>query len=149
MTHATEVALPAGADIESDDWYTDEGVTQRLVWSRPMPLPEHLATNDIRVVVLQHADGTIVNAKGDDEPLVYHGCSDYTIDDARTIAQALLAAADLADNWVGQSETKALERIAKTAAQVCLELRNSTHTEAAEYMLSAMVSVLDAIEELR
>jgi hypothetical protein len=109
MTHATEVALPAGADTESDDWYTDEGVTQRLVWSRPMPLPEHLATNDIRVVVLQYSDGTIVNAKGDDEPLVYHGCSDYTIDDARTVAQALLTAADLADTWAGRPAASTLQ----------------------------------------
>lgn len=78
MTHATEVTMPPGADPESDDWFTDQGVTQRLVWSRPIPLPEHLATNDIRVVVVQRTDGTIINIKGDDEPLVYHGCSDYT-----------------------------------------------------------------------
>ena len=94
-------ALPPGADHASDDWETHDGVTQRLVWSTPMALPDHLRSYDIRVVVTQIADGTLVNNHGDDQPLVYFCAEDYLPADARLIAQALIGAADLADVWGG------------------------------------------------
>ena len=94
-------ALPPGADHASDDWETYDGVTQRLVWPTPMALPDHLSSYDIRVVVTQIADGTLVNNHGDDQPLVYFCAEDYLPADARLIAQALIGAADLADVWGG------------------------------------------------
>ncbi len=71
----------------------------RLVWSTPMPLPEHLSSYDIRLVATQRPDGTIVSDDAAEGPLVYIGGDDYTPGDVRVIATALLTAADLADKW--------------------------------------------------
>jgi hypothetical protein len=93
------VPLPVGAAGPSD-WQIDEGVINRPVWSQPMTLPDHLSY-DIRVVVTLLVDGSLVNEPGD-APLVYMGCEDYSPEDARTLAQAILLAADLAEGWVAR-----------------------------------------------
>lgn len=84
-------ALPAGADPEhSERWEPDgEGGLYRLVWS------PSLGSDDMRVVVTQHDDGVV------DEPEVWHGCASWTPAAARAAGMALLAAADLADQWTG------------------------------------------------
>lgn len=99
-TIPAEVPLPLGANPASAGEWDDDGPQgrYRLVWSEPMPLPEELATEDVRVVATQLVDGTIV-AEGTDQPLVYVGISDYTIHASRALAQAILDAADLADRW--------------------------------------------------
>ena len=108
VTPPPDVALPVGADPENtDSWDTFRGVTSRLVWSKPEPLPEHLASYDIRLVAEQHLDGTILDAAIADDimhegPLVYIGGDAYSPADARLIAHALTAVADLAESWAGR-----------------------------------------------
>ncbi|WP_198344114.1 hypothetical protein [Mycobacterium dioxanotrophicus] len=115
-----------------------------------MQLPEHLATNDIRVVVVQRADGTIINVKGDDEPLVYHGCFDYTTEDARTVARALLEAADLADTWAGRSDAADTAMIAAhRAVRAAYALLRTTPGNAGDYLRAALDSLIDATEAIR
>jgi hypothetical protein len=67
-------------------------VTSRLCWSLPMSLPNHLASRDVRAVVQQKPDGTLA-----DMPLVYLGEDGWSTADARSIAQALMAAADVGE----------------------------------------------------
>src|SRR5690349_13229993 len=99
MTAPTTTDLPAGADPENSDyWDTSDAVAYRLIWSRPQPLPDELARENVRAVVVQYADGRIAT-DGDDAPLVYCGGSDYSVTTARALGNALLAAADLADEW--------------------------------------------------
>ena len=75
------------------------GNPERLVWSTPMPLPDNLgASFYIRVVATQRVDGTLV-PDGADAPAVYIDHGPYSPTDIRTVAQAMLAAADLAEEW--------------------------------------------------
>lgn len=105
------VALPAGADPENVDAWDADPAT-RLVWSTAMPLPEHLASYDIRIVASQRLDGTIVRDEAaEGGPLVYLGGEGYTVEDSRQIARALLAAADLADTWVGEAVNTGTEEV--------------------------------------
>lgn len=105
ITPSTDVPLPSGADPEVDNWEAcEDGFVYRLVWSTPVPLPETLAVahNDIRVVCTQLPDGLIVTDDPTREgPFVYFGNQDYRAEDIRVLAQALLTAADLADQWAG------------------------------------------------
>ncbi|WP_396929202.1 hypothetical protein [Mycolicibacterium sp.] len=96
--------LPAGADpTHVDNWERFDRGFYRLVWSEPMPLPERLAPHhDIRVVCTQVPDGTVVTDDPANEgPFVYFCDQDHTPGGVRALAQALLAAADLADRWAG------------------------------------------------
>jgi hypothetical protein len=82
--------LPPGTDTDSvGDWQTWNGATIRLCWSDPTPLPGHLTRLDVRAVVQQQPDGSIA-----DEPSVCVGQDEYSVSDARLVAQALIAAAD-------------------------------------------------------
>jgi hypothetical protein len=100
----SEVPLPTGADPENvDDWQTDDGVTSRLVWSQREPLPDHLA-HDVLVVASQLTDGSIVSGNALEGPFVYCSGEDYSVADARAIAQALMNAADLADRWTSSAK---------------------------------------------
>lgn len=143
-------ALPPGADPESDGWEIHGSAYQRLVWSTPMPLPEHLASHDVRVVVTQIADGTLINNHDDDQPLVYYGSEDYLPADARLIAQALNAAADLADFWGGGGR-----RPVELLADAFSALR-AAHSQLAtlpgnadSYVRAALDSISDAADALR
>jgi hypothetical protein len=99
--HADYPQLPPGADAEGsvDDWIADRGVTSRLVWSKPMPLPEHLTGHNVQAVVTQLADGTVYH----DCESVFVGGLGWTLDDARSMAAAITAAADLVDSWTGRA----------------------------------------------
>lgn len=105
-----EVPRPAGADYDRtciDNWETSDGRPYRLVWSRPLPIDNAwvvpvpgFADTDVRVVVTQFLDGSIATI-GDDAPLVYVGGDDYTPESARALGAAIIAAADLAEQWTG------------------------------------------------
>jgi hypothetical protein len=69
----------------------------RLCWSHPQPLPDHLMSYDIRAAVLQLPDGRVV-----EEPSVCVGQYEHSLSDARLIAQALIAAADVGEGMLGQ-----------------------------------------------
>ncbi|BBZ04879.1 hypothetical protein MCHIJ_43160 [Mycolicibacterium chitae] len=94
-----DIAPPPGADASyTDDWQspTDGAPGYRCVWS-----PEFSrGKEDIRCVVTQFEDGTVAT-EGDDGPHVYLNDSGHTVADARRIAKAILAAADLAEQWAG------------------------------------------------
>ncbi|OBF96440.1 hypothetical protein A5790_05265 [Mycobacterium sp. 852002-51152_SCH6134967] len=62
-----------------------------------MPLPNRLASRDIRAVVQQKPDGTFA-----DEPLVYLGEDCWSTSDARLIAGALIAAADAGERMANR-----------------------------------------------
>jgi hypothetical protein len=86
-------ALPPGAATDNiGDWEIWNGATIRLCWSPPMHLPDHLLRHGVRAVVQQKPDGTLA-----DEPLVYLGEDGWSTADARLIAQALVAAADVGE----------------------------------------------------
>jgi hypothetical protein len=91
-------------------WDTGEGrMPERLVWSKPMPLPDHLKDHDVRAVVTQLADGTLVNdPENGDQPRVFYGAEDHSPADARLVAAALHAAADMADRWASAEPTTAV-----------------------------------------
>jgi hypothetical protein len=124
--------LPPGADPEgsSEDWTTYEGVTSRLVWSWPMPLPEDLAYLNVQAVVTQLADGTIYT----DQEAVFVGGHGYSLNDARRMAQAMTAAAELVDRWTGTGPMTAgeahllAERL--TAAAVLIEAADELNSPA-------------------
>lgn len=104
VTPPNDVAPPPGADLTwIDEWAPHDDTLYRLVWSKAVggwskPVPG-FSDEDVRVVVTQFADGSI-GASGDDAPLVYCGQDDYTPTEARLLAKALVAAADLADEWI-------------------------------------------------
>lgn len=105
-----QVALPPGADPEhTDNWETDNGVTSRLVWSLPDPLLKSTCEHDVRVVASQRLDGSIIVGVPSEVPLVYLDGQDYSLEQARMLARAMLAAVALADEWTG--ETAAIEVI--------------------------------------
>ena len=98
-TQALDVALPAGADpTHVDNWETDNGVTSRLVWSTPHPLPSQFSC-DVRVVASQRTDGSIITGEPHEEPLFYLDGQDFTLAQARMLAQALSAVVNLAEGW--------------------------------------------------
>jgi hypothetical protein len=89
-------ALPPGTDTTTvGKWEEWSGVTSRLCWSLPMPLPNHLSSWDVRAVVQQKPDGAPA-----DEPLIYLGEDGWSIADARSIAEALIAAVDVGERMV-------------------------------------------------
>ncbi|TQK27894.1 hypothetical protein [Arthrobacter sp. SLBN-53] len=103
ITPTADIPLPPGADSNPDcldDWQpTEDGRRNyRLIWS-----PSYEPCLDIRVVVVQFDDGSIADGDDnpDDAPLVYVGGSDFLPEDARAIAQSIIRAADLADEWAG------------------------------------------------
>lgn len=94
-------ALPVGADDNPEfgaDWQPglDDGTFYRVVWT-----PDIDVENDIRGGAVQYDDGSIV-AEGDDAPLVYISCLEYSPDDARRIADGIRAVADQLDVWAGR-----------------------------------------------
>lgn len=96
--------LPPGADPNlADEWEREQDgkSAYRMFWSKPYD-----TRLDVRVVAIQLPDGTVVDrdTTPEDAPLVYIASDDYTPDDARKLATAILAAADLADQWaIGKS----------------------------------------------
>jgi hypothetical protein len=99
---ATDVALPIGADPERiDNWETDDGVTSRLVWSLPDPRTQRFS-HDVRIVVSQLLDGSIITDDATEEPLVYVDGEDYSLAHARILALALIEATELADRWAAK-----------------------------------------------
>lgn len=86
-------ALPPGTDTTSvGAWETWNGVTRRLCWSHPIPLPDRLQRYDVRAVVQQLPDGSTVH-----EPSVCIGEYEFSVLAARRIVQALAAAADVGE----------------------------------------------------
>ena len=100
LAQPTDVPLPIGHDPEmmaDTTWEANgDGHYYRCVWS-----PTFEPCLDIRVVVTQFIDGSI-GTEYDDAPLVYIGCEDFLPEDARAIAASIVAAADLADEWVAK-----------------------------------------------
>ncbi len=101
LTQLPDVSLPPGADQSgdrTDEWQPAQYGFQayRCVWSESFA-----QSPDVRAVVVQYADGSIAR-EGDDRPLIYIGNDDCSIAEARALAVALIAAADLADGWAGQ-----------------------------------------------
>ena len=93
-----DCALPVGADAGyTDSWQPPykSDPAYRCVWSRAFD-----DVNDIRTVVVQYADGTIAT-ESNNAPMVFLGGNGFHPDEARVMAGALLAAADLADQWSG------------------------------------------------
>jgi len=100
--HPDVVPLPLGADAErTDNWETNDGVTSRLVWSLPNPNVQQFS-HDVRIVVSQRLDGSIIIDDPTEEPLVYVDGQDYSLVRARILACALIQAADLADRWASE-----------------------------------------------
>jgi hypothetical protein len=101
VTQYPDVALPDGADLThmDDEWESAEDgrLAYRCVWSKSF---DDSPDADIRAVVIQFDDGTIAT-DGADAPLVYIHGSDYLPEDARKIAEAIVRAANLADQWAG------------------------------------------------
>jgi hypothetical protein len=93
-----DLALPPGADPEfTDEWEAEISVPTgwyRTVWSRYFS--ERLW---IRAVATQYLDGTLDTDK--EAPRVFLDDDCYTPQEAREAAAALIAAADLADQWAG------------------------------------------------
>ena len=92
------VDLPIGADTSVEynyNWQPAEPdyPAYRTVWS-----PYFDEKAGIRAVATQLADGTLCT-DGDDAPHVYIDMDAYTPADARALAAALTAAANLADLW--------------------------------------------------
>lgn len=98
IASTNDVALPAGADPNMvDEWQIDntgEHPTYRCVWSTPF-YPEPM----LRVVAVQLATGDMFLEEGD-KPAVYMDHTPMSPADARALAAALTAAADLADSWI-------------------------------------------------
>lgn len=92
MSPDSSPPLPQGTDTKSvGSWEARDDAKTRLCWSLPAALPENLSHLDVRAVVEQGADGTLV-----DRPIVYLGEHGWSPSDARTIAEALHAVADVA-----------------------------------------------------
>ncbi|MDP7731499.1 hypothetical protein [Mycobacterium sp. TY813] len=143
ITPTPDPALPPGADPENVDGWDCEAPSTRLVWSTPMPLPDHLECYDIRLVASQRRDGTIVSSDADG-PLVYIGGEDYTPNDARLVADALVKAANLADKWGGATPTEDRLSAAKDAVMAAyLELR-AEPGNAGDYLRAALDCIADA-----
>lgn len=107
------VPLPPGADdSQVDDWEINEdGRPSRLVWSRPLPFDAPWADHgdgwgdtDVRIVVTQFPDGRIGDTENVDGPEVYVGMQSYSVCAARDLAAVLLAAADLAEQWLTNTQ---------------------------------------------
>ncbi|MFL0276986.1 hypothetical protein [Mycobacterium sp. SMC-19] len=98
------VPQPPGADPgHTDEFETDDttGITSRCVWSPTFELPAPLPDLGIRVGAVQLDDGTLV-IEGPEAPRIFADSGNYSAADARALAGALLAAADLTDQWVVQ-----------------------------------------------
>lgn len=150
ITPFNEVALPPGADPTwVDEWALhDDGIAYRLVWSRPMPgwskpVPG-FSDEDVRIVVTQFADGSI-GTSGDDAPVVYCGQADHTPSSARLLAQSLVTAADLADEWTSTGPTLA-ERlaVARAALLAAYHAAATMPGNAGDYLRAALDSIADA-----
>lgn len=94
-------SLPAGADAHSvGEWEAAEGMPPaRLCWSDPQLLPDHLLRYDIRAVVQQWPDGATT------DPEVHVGDLGLSTADARLVARALFAAADIGDRMADDIPT--------------------------------------------
>lgn len=87
--------LPVGTDADSGVGPWENG--RRLCWSYAVDLPDHLSPYDIRAVVEQSDDGSLEN-----EAHVYCGDLGWSATDTRSIALALLKAADLGDQMANR-----------------------------------------------
>jgi hypothetical protein len=150
VTQQPEVALPPGADSthqHPDEWEPHEDADHpayRCVWSQAF----HQAA-DIRAVVVQFADGRIAS-EGQDAPLIYINGDDYLPDDARAVATAIVAAADLADQWVGNAPSpQAQLAAAKTAVLAAYNAFRPAPGNAGDYLRAALDSIADAAEVLQ
>lgn len=123
IAQIVDVAPPPNADLENiDNWEVDGTTTGRLVWSKPMPLPDSLSASDVRIVATQRPDGSIVAGNDIECPMVYVGGDDYSITEVRELVQALTAAADLADRWIGHTVTAGGGRMSHPKKQLNDEL---------------------------
>jgi len=96
---AVTIALPPGADPKfcDDDWQRDPSVPTgwyRCVWSKYFS--DQLW---VRAVATQYRDGTIDT--NDEAPQVFLDNDSYSPSQAREMAAALTAAAELAEQWAG------------------------------------------------
>ncbi|TDO15003.1 hypothetical protein EV580_3143 [Mycobacterium sp. BK086] len=145
ITHTPDVALPPGADpARLEEWETYEGSACRLVWSTLMSLPEEI-DYDVRVVVAsQSPDGAIIvnSAEG---PFVHLGDgNEYSSDDARTVATALLTPADLADQWAGKTTPSSWLAIAEAAVREAYAAFRTAPGNAGDYLKAALDCLADA-----
>lgn len=95
-----DAQLPAGVEATDVDPWEPAGVDYpeyRMFWSKSLH-----AKLWVRVVGVQYADGSVA-ATGSDAPLVYIEHNEFTPRAVRDLAAALLAAADLAEEWAGSS----------------------------------------------
>jgi hypothetical protein len=94
---STAIPLPNHADPQTaDEWQVDrtgDSPTYRCVWSTPFS-----EDHNIRVVGVQWTDGSLCT-EGPDAPSVYMDHEPLPTNEARALAAALNAAADLADQW--------------------------------------------------
>ena len=159
--------LPVGADTHPelvDDWQpNDDGQPDyRCCWTPALTLTPKLDKLDVRGVVTQLADGTIIT-EGDDQPHIYLYGDNFTRDEVRALANALMATADILDIWAGVGDTKTsvlsrLEAIKDDTSTAVRLLRiyaaitaasSKTAGEAAAYLQTANDSASDAAEVLR
>jgi hypothetical protein len=148
-----DIPLPPGADPDLlDGWEPPyEGApAYRVVWSKKFH-----DDADVRVAIVQYGDGQIVT-EGNDGPLVYVGDDNYPPGDARRIAEALTAAADLADRWVGIPEpAPAVLSPVQLLASAYAELRaaysqlSTMAGPADDFVQAALDAISEAAEVLR
>lgn len=95
------IALPPGADPKwTDAWEIVDGVPLRQVWSTPMPAGS--SDLDVRVVCTQAGDGQIITDDPAEPVAIHWGDTGYPPAVVRQFAAAIIAAADLADQWAAQ-----------------------------------------------
>ncbi len=143
VSETTYPPLPAGADATpelANDWQPniDGKPDYRCVWT------PSLSEEDIRGVVIQHADGTIP-AEGEDGPLVYLGSSDYRPDSARRIADNIRLVADQVDRWVGRTPSgHALLADARAAVERAYLSVRTEAGNSGDYLRAALDCITDA-----
>lgn len=100
--------LPVGARPEdANDWQPAVGsVPGYRCVSTPVAA---VAGVEVRGVVVQWADGTVA-ADGNDRPRVFLDDTQYDLDEARALADAIRAAADLAESWAARPTSSNTDR---------------------------------------
>lgn len=146
-----DVALPTGADPSWRDEWQDygDGRAYRLVWSPAMPGWSRPGfqkgdVQDVRVAVTQFSDGTI-GTDGDDEPMIHADDAGMSVAETRRFSRALLAAADLAEEWSGlQPDPVEALALARHTLQTAYAATRMLPGNAGDYVRAALDSILDA-----
>jgi hypothetical protein len=111
-----------------------------------MPLPEEIGNYDIRVVASQSPDGAVI-VDSVEGPFVDLDGETHSPDSARLLAGALIAAADLADQWAAADNH--LLVTAKAAVLQAYNALKTTPGNAGDYLRAALDSITDAQAVLR